>query len=213
MQKQPLAEWWKLWLRGGQSDTSHSGISTEICAFSTVEDFWRIFIHLRPLRELGDRVCGIEFFKDGIQPNEADSQTSGGGQWIVRIKRSGELQTLSNPSDFDRYSLDYHLSRVALAWESLVLCVIGGEFARDKVFSAEEVLGLAFSVFPDEYWISLWNRTALSPTVVNALQDSLHQVLDAHLGPAFSVDYEYLPLLESLGEHHKRHGNRHHKAS
>ena len=52
-----------------------------------VEDFWRLYVHLR--RPIDDRptVCDYHVFREGIKPMWEDETNVNGGKWIVRLKK------------------------------------------------------------------------------------------------------------------------------
>ena len=52
-----------------------------------VEDFWRLYVHLR--RPVDDRptVCDYHVFREGIKPMWEDENNVNGGKWIVRLKK------------------------------------------------------------------------------------------------------------------------------
>ena len=52
-----------------------------------VEDFWRLYVHLR--RPVDDRptVCDYHVFREGIKPMWEDESNVNGGKWIVRLKK------------------------------------------------------------------------------------------------------------------------------
>ena len=52
-----------------------------------VEDFWRLYVHLR--RPVDDRptVCDYHVFREGIKPMWEDETNVNGGKWIVRLKK------------------------------------------------------------------------------------------------------------------------------
>ena len=52
-----------------------------------VEDFWRLYVHLR--RPVDDRptVCDYHVFREGIKPMWEDQCNVNGGQWVIRCNR------------------------------------------------------------------------------------------------------------------------------
>lgn len=187
-------------MNGGRDENRKLAGQRMLCNIGTVEEFWQAVTHLKPIVEIDDDFAEIQFFKHGVKPEENDPGNASGGQWILRIKRAG-TQT--------RNQLDFLLD-VARVWEHLLMSVIGGSFSKDKVYSPAEIQGVVFSVFPDEFWISVWNKTALNPTIVNAIREELDATLQKHLGRLGGVVFEYLPHSQALESPKHRHKHRGH---
>ena len=54
---------------------------------STVEDFWRLYVHLRRPVDERPTVCDYHVFREGIRPMWEDEANVNGGKWIVRLKK------------------------------------------------------------------------------------------------------------------------------
>ena len=53
----------------------------------TVEDFWRLYVHLRRPVDERPTVCDYHVFREGIRPMWEDEANVNGGKWIVRLKK------------------------------------------------------------------------------------------------------------------------------
>ena len=54
---------------------------------SSVEDFWRLYVHLRRPVDERPTVCDYHVFREGIRPMWEDDANVNGGKWIVRLKK------------------------------------------------------------------------------------------------------------------------------
>lgn len=188
MHPHSLTEKWVLWVNGGRDEHRKLAGRRMLCSIGSVEEFWQAMTHLKPITEINDEFAEFQFFKSGVKPVENDPHNARGGQWILRIRRA---------ADQGEGSLD-HLLNVARTWEHLLIAVIGGSFSKDRVFSGAEIQGAVFSVFPDEFWISVWNKTAPDPTIVNAIKEALYQTLETQLAGLGDAVFEYLPHIQAL---------------
>jgi len=130
--------------KGYEENTSTLG-TTE-----SVEDFWRLYVHLR--RPVDDRptVCDYHVFREGIKPMWEDDTNVNGGKWIVRLKKGVAA----------RY------------WEDLLFALLGGQF---KV--GDEICGAVLSVRYQEDILSIWNKSADSRRVCMQIRTTLCSVL------------------------------------
>jgi translation initiation factor 4E len=131
-----------------------------IATFRTVEQFWRVYGHLRRPSDVKDKV-DFHLFKDGIKPVWEDEENCQGGKWILRLKKG-------------------LASRV---WENLVLAMIGEQF-----MVGEEICGAVCSVRNQEDIVSLWNRTADVAGITNRIRDTMRRVLN--LPPSTLLEYK-----------------------
>lgn len=70
----------------------------EVTSFSTVEDFWSLYNHIK---SPSDIKAGSDYslFKTGVRPMWEDEGNKRGGRWMLNINR-GQRQ------DLDKYWLD-----------------------------------------------------------------------------------------------------------
>ena len=131
-QEHDLKYTWTLFYRPPTSKYSDYEKSiVGIASFATAETFWRVYSHLKRPSSLPS-VSDYHIFKKGIRPVWEDAANKKGGKWILRLKKGVA----------DRY------------WESLLLAIIGDQFAE----ASEEVCGAVLSVKSGEDVLSVWTR-------------------------------------------------------
>jgi len=129
----------------------------QLCAFATVEDFWRYFNHLPKPSEVfydgdsrkrigpdGKTVEEYSLFKRGIEPEWGDPANQTGGEWYCRAQFEGDI--------------------LNLYWQNLVLGVIGeaiedgvdgGLGMRNHINGCRVVdKGKTYPMFRLELWIN-----------------------------------------------------------
>jgi translation initiation factor 4E len=131
----PLRHSWVFWFRPPISKSNgfveYEKTLHSMAAFSTVEDFFEVYKHLKRPSSL-PLVSDYHIFKKGIRPIWEDDDNKKGGKWIVRLKKGVA----------DRY------------WEDLVFAIIGDQFAD----TSDEVCGAVLSVRNGEDILSIWTR-------------------------------------------------------
>ncbi|EME43476.1 hypothetical protein DOTSEDRAFT_72751 [Dothistroma septosporum NZE10] len=128
----PLKDSWIIYYRKPTSKNSDYEKSiTPMCRISTVEDFWRVYVHLIRPSSL-PTVSDYHFFKEGIRPVWEDEENKKGGKWTMRLKKGVA----------DRY------------WEDLLMAMVGDQFAE----AGEEVCGAVVSVRVQEDVFSIWTK-------------------------------------------------------
>lgn len=128
----PLKHTWVIWYRPPTSKNSDYEKSTKaMCRFSTAQDFWKVFSHIKSPSQL-PTVSDYHFFKDGIRPVWEDEENKKGGKWIIRLKKGVS----------DRY------------WEDLLVAIISEQFAE----ASDEVTGAVLSVRSGEDVLSIWTK-------------------------------------------------------
>ncbi|KAF3912889.1 hypothetical protein AA313_de0206661 [Arthrobotrys entomopaga] len=137
--KTPLRYTWVVWYRApGTKFQDYEKSTQKIAAFSTVEEFWMVYSHLRKPRNL-PHVSDYHFFKQGIRPVWEDNENRKGGKWIIRLKKGVST----------RY------------WEDLILAIIGDQFGD----TSDEVCGAVLSIRNAEDVLSVWTRTGTATTL------------------------------------------------
>ncbi|XP_058832346.1 eukaryotic translation initiation factor 4E-like isoform X1 [Topomyia yanbarensis] len=139
--KHPLQFTWTLWYLEPDRSKSWEDTLNEVTSFSTVEDFWSLYNHIKSPSDVkvGSDYC---LFKAGIRPMWEDEANKRGGRWMVNVPR-GQRQ------DLDKY------------WLDTILCLIGEAFE-----SADEICGAVVNVRPKIDKIAIWtanfqNRDAI----------------------------------------------------
>ncbi|ORY07441.1 eukaryotic translation initiation factor 4E [Basidiobolus meristosporus CBS 931.73] len=149
----PLHFTWVFWFmhrQPGQKITNYESAMKKIASFSSIEDFWAVYSHLRRPHEL-PTISDYHLFKQGVRPVWEDEANINGGKWIIRFKKG-----LAS-----RY------------WENLVLAVIGDQFEVGS-----EICGAVLSIRHSEDILSVWNRSAHEGRVNLKIRDTLKRTLD-----------------------------------
>ncbi|KAI8615690.1 translation initiation factor eIF 4e-like domain-containing protein [Chytriomyces sp. MP71] len=133
---------------GGGGSANYSDAIIKLCTFSSIDQFWMGYSHLKRPHEL-PTASDLFLFKEGLRPTWEDQPT--GGKWIVRLKKG-----LAS-----RY------------WENLVLALIGEQFDVGS-----EICGAVISMRHQEDILSVWNQNAESGRVNLKIRDTLKKVLN-----------------------------------
>lgn len=96
--KHPLQFTWTLWYQEMDRSKNWEDTLNEVTSFSTVEDFWSLYNHIK---SPSDIKAGSDYslFKTGVRPMWEDEGNKRGGRWMLNINR-GQRQ------DLDKYWLD-----------------------------------------------------------------------------------------------------------
>lgn len=149
----PLHFTWVFWFmhrNPGSKILNYESSMKKIAAFSSIEDFWAVYSHLRRPNELPN-ISDYHLFKQGVRPVWEDDTNINGGKWIVRLKKG-----LAS-----RY------------WESLVMAVIGDQFDVGT-----EICGAVLSIRSSEDILSLWNQSAHEGRINLKIRDTMKKVLN-----------------------------------
>ena len=133
----PLKYTWVVWYRSpGSKFQDYEKSTNKIAFFSTIEEFWTVYSHLRRPNLL-PHVSDYHFFKQGIRPVWEDKENRNGGKWIVRLKKGVST----------RY------------WEDLLLAIVGDQFSE----AGEDLCGAVLSIRSNEDVLSVWTRVDGAP--------------------------------------------------
>lgn len=163
-----LPQAWTFWymIRSNKSAvqaTNYENNIQPIGAFSTGEQFWTIYSHLRRPNVLPVN-SDIHLFRTGIKPVWEDAANATGGKWIIRL-RKGLVNRL---------------------WEHLLLAVVAGDLALPGF--EDELCGVVVSIRYQEDILSVWSRTARDETVKGTLRDAIRRVLA--LPPTLTMEFK-----------------------
>ena len=187
-----LVNSWTVWFmhRGPGVKISNYLLATkQVDSFSTVEEFWKVYSHLKRVDRL-PFTSEFQVFRKGVKPMWEDLVNVNGGKWVVRFRRPfksppaisqvanspmGEFG-LKSEDDLNNSTLgDSDLSKstilggksvssqarnqARLYWEKLLLSIIGGSLAIDAQVGSDEIVGMVMSVRRDEDILSVWTRS------------------------------------------------------
>lgn len=85
-QKHMLQNQWTFWYFENNKDKSWEENLRVVSPFSSVEDFWSIYNHIKSASELRTG-CSYFVFKDGIKPMWEDAGNRAGGRWLVSFDK------------------------------------------------------------------------------------------------------------------------------
>ncbi|KAI8089268.1 translation initiation factor eIF 4e-like domain-containing protein [Halteromyces radiatus] len=148
----PLHYSWVFWFMHrspGSKITNYEGNMKQIASFSSVEEFWAVYSHIKRPHEL-PTISDYHLFKHGVRPMWEDEANIQGGKWIVRLKKG-----LAS-----RY------------WENLVLAIVGDQFDVQ-----DEICGAVLSIRNSEDIISVWNKTSSNGRINLKIRDTIKKVL------------------------------------
>ena len=128
----PLNSTWTFWYASRKEKDHHIPYSdrlTKIAEFSTLQDFFKYYLYLKPVYEI-ERNVDIGLFKEGYKPLWECCPDS--GCWLLRFKRTADLKEIN------------------LKWEKVVLSLI------TEQFDEPHMLGAVLSIRGRETIIEIW---------------------------------------------------------
>ena len=128
----PLNCTWTFWYASRKEKDHHIPYSdrlTKIAEFSTLQDFFKYYLYLKPVYEI-ERNVDIGLFKEGYKPLWECCPDS--GCWSLRFKRTADLKEIN------------------LKWEKVVLSLI------TEQFDEPHMLGAVLSIRGRETIIEIW---------------------------------------------------------
>ena len=156
-QSMKLNSEWTFWYASRKEKDHHIPYEarlTEISSFSTLEDFFKTYLYLKPTNEI-DRNNDIGLFKKGYQPLWESCPDS--GFWFYRFKRTD-----------DEKDINYK-------WERILFSLIGEQF--DEV----NILGAVLSIRGRETIIELWFNYFGYEKIKNNVAKKFREVLSIDL--------------------------------
>lgn len=127
---------WTLWYlhrTPGQKIHDYEKATKYVATFSSVEQFFAVYAHLKRPNEI-PHISDYHIFRKGIKPIWEDPLNVNGGKWVLRLRKGF----------------------ASMFWESLLLALIGGEFGD----AAEDITGVVLSVRNAEDILSIWNSSS-----------------------------------------------------
>ncbi|KTW29772.1 hypothetical protein T552_00979 [Pneumocystis carinii B80] len=126
----------------------------KLITFSSVEEFWSIYVYLKRPDTL-PVISDLHLFKEGIRPIFEDPANQDGGKWTLRLRKGIVV----------RY------------WEQLVLAIVGDQFWN----VGDELCGIVLSIRNSEDLISVWNKSSDNGRVSLKIRDLIKQILNLPL--------------------------------
>ncbi|XP_014260209.1 eukaryotic translation initiation factor 4E-1A-like [Cimex lectularius] len=149
--KHPLEHTWTLWYLDGNKTKSWAECLMEVGSFGTVEDFWCLFNHIKPVSHLKGG-CDYSLFKKGIRPMWEDEANKNGGRWILNVDKKTSHQRL------DHYWLELVLNMIGECFHGLNDKINGatinirskgnkiGLWTRDSENGQHEIIGIGMKL-------------------------------------------------------------------
>lgn len=192
---------WTVWFlyRGPGVKISNYLLATkQVGDFSTVEEFWHVYLHLKRVNEL-PFTSEFQIFRQGVKPLWEDPVNVNGGKWVVRFKRSLKTKKAEDQIELgggsggggistgvdsagmgtsDLSSVKYNQVRqqTTIKWERLLLAIIGGTLTEEV--AQDEVVGIVVSARRDEDIISVWTKSGNDTDSGNKVKEAIKAVLD-----------------------------------
>ncbi|CAN6629574.1 hypothetical protein TRVA0_012S01288 [Trichomonascus vanleenenianus] len=198
---------WTVWFlhRGPGLKISNYLLATkQVGTFSTVEEFWDIYSHLRRIDRL-PFTSEFQVFQKNVKPMWEDPINVNGGKWVVRLKRPmkdrkrDDEEEEEGPASGMTHAQCRH--QAVLHWENLLLAVLGGTLAPpDADVDHDEILGLVVSVRRDEDILSVWTKRHDNIAGNDKIKAAVKRVLT--LPDDFKIDYKV--HVESIKEGAKK---------
>jgi translation initiation factor 4E len=193
-QQHPLEASWTVWFlhRGPGMKISNYLLATkQVRTFSTVEEFWDTYSHLRRVDKL-PFTSEFQIFRKGVKPLWEDPINEKGGKWVVRFKRPMKERKKEDGTPMLDHQQNTHRhiqcrQQAALHWENLLLAVLGGSLADGEI-PFDEILGLVISVRRDEDILSVWTRSSDNEDAKEKIRSGIKRVLN--LPDSFALDYK-----------------------
>lgn len=161
---------WAFWYAKGGSfkdATEYLNSLHKIGSFESVENFWKIYLHLKRPSVLEPGVQ-LSMMRDNTPFNVPMWEYfPTGGCWILKIKKRR----------------DSGASVLGKMWQDLVCAAIG------EAFGEPDVAGISLYIRKNEDLLLVWNRDSRNERVTMSIGEKMKAVLD--LEPNTIVQYKY----------------------
>ena len=137
-------------LKDKKGESQYANTVKKIAYFDNVNDFWKIFQHMKKPENLQS---GIEFhlFKNDIKALWEDESNEKGGRVSIKLKKDSS----------------------SLVWQEIILNFIGDNF-NDKV--KEEINGIVISIRKEFNFLQVWFKT-YEKNNINEINKNLREIL------------------------------------
>ncbi|CAG9800342.1 unnamed protein product [Chironomus riparius] len=151
--KHPLQHPWTLWYFEPDRNKSWEDNQNKVSTFTTVEDFWSLFTHIKQPSEVK---IGSDYslFKEHIRPMWEDIANRNGGRWMITLGKSQR-------PELDRY------------WIDTVLCLIGEAFD-----SFDDICGAVVNIRAKGDKIAVWTGNSTNKDAVMEIGRKLKEGLN-----------------------------------
>ena len=169
-------------LLGKVGNLQYENTVKKIADFETVEDFWKIFQHMKKPESLQS---GIDFqlFKYNITPLWEDDSNKKGGRISIKLKKENS----------------------SLVWEEIILLLIGGDFP-EKI--RNEINGVLISVRKEFNFLQIWFKT-YEKNNINEINNCLRELLQ--IPNEVDLDVKPFSKDKNEGGYYKKNYNNYNK--
>jgi len=130
--------------------TQYENSIKKIAEFNNIEDFWKIFQHIKKPEKLNNGI-EIQLFKNEIKPLWEDELNKKGGRFSIKLKK--ELSFF--------------------VWEEIILHFIGGNI-NNKI--KDEINGIIISIREDFCFLQIWFKK-YEKNNINDISNYLRDIL------------------------------------
>ena len=169
-------------LLGKVGNLQYENTVKKIADFETVEDFWKIFQHMKKPESLQS---GIDFqlFKYNITPLWEDDSNKKGGRISIKLKKENS----------------------SLVWEEIILLLIGNNFPQ-KI--QNEINGVLISVRKEFNFLQIWFKT-FEKNNINEINNCLRELLQ--IPNEVDLDVKPFTKEKNEGGYYKKNYNNYYK--
>ena len=169
-------------LLGKVGNLQYENTVKKIADFETVEDFWKIFQHMKKPESLQS---GIDFqlFKYNITPLWEDDSNKKGGRISIKLKKENS----------------------SLVWEEIILLLIGSNFPQ-KI--QNEINGVLISVRKEFNFLQIWFKT-FEKNNINEINNCLRELLQ--IPNEVDLDVKPFTKEKNEGGYYKKNYNNYNK--
>ena len=169
-------------LLGKVGNLQYENTVKKIADFDTVEDFWKIFQHMKKPESLQS---GIDFqlFKYNITPLWEDDSNKKGGRISIKLKKENS----------------------SLVWEEIILLLIGNNFPQ-KI--QNEINGVLISVRKEFNFLQIWFKT-FEKNNINEINNCLRELLQ--IPNEVDLDVKPFTKEKNEGGYYKKNYNNYNK--
>ena len=169
-------------LLGKVGNLQYENTVKKIADFDTVEDFWKIFQHMKKPESLQS---GIDFqlFKYNITPLWEDDSNKKGGRISIKLKKENS----------------------SLVWEEIILLLIGSNFPQ-KI--QNEINGVLISIRKEFNFLQIWFKT-YEKNNINEINNCLRELLQ--IPNEVDLDVKPFTKEKNEGGYYKKNYNNYNK--
>uniref|UniRef100_A0A0N4UUR7 eIF-4F 25 kDa subunit n=1 Tax=Enterobius vermicularis TaxID=51028 RepID=A0A0N4UUR7_ENTVE len=145
---------WTYWYLNDNRDVSWENRLKNVTTFATVEQFWGLYLNIRPPSFLHS-TCDYSVFKENIEPMWEVPENTNGGRWLITIDKLRQSDILDT------------------IWLEVLLAVIGGQFGE----YTKDICGIVVNIRTKGSKISIWTTDASNDESNRSIGEILKRTL------------------------------------